>query len=141
MHASFFFFFFKSEQPRFAVTREAVTSALQQLRTYWQNNTLADRNPLVWWKEIEEQGAGRGLGLLLPVARMYLAIPASSADVERTFSSAGFLLDGRWHILPRNLEMQVIIRDWLLELESSGAENVIEHLEELFQEVFPAAPK
>lgn len=51
---------------------------------------------------------------------MYLAIPASTADLERSFASAAFLLEGRWRLKPRNLEMQVIIRDWLLELERHG---------------------
>jgi len=46
-------------------------------------------DPLSWWPQ---QAA---LGTLFDVARMYLAIPASTADDERVFSSAGFTLNAR----------------------------------------------
>lgn len=68
---------------------------------------------LLWWSE------QHGLELVSPVARMYLALPAASADLERSFSSAGFLLNGRWRLLVRNLEAQVVIRDYLLELQAA----------------------
>jgi len=48
---------------------------------------------------------------------MYLSYAASNGDLERSFSSAGFLNEGRWSLLPENLEMQVVIRDYLLDLE------------------------
>lgn len=46
---------------------------------------------------------------------MYLAIPASTADVERTWSSAQYLSASRHRLLPKNLERQMVIRDWILE--------------------------
>lgn len=52
---------------------------------------------------------------LAPLARMYLAIPASSADLERAFSSAGFLNTCRESLSTETLEMQVVLRDWILE--------------------------
>lgn len=68
---------------------------------------------------------------------MYFAVPASTADLERSFSSTGFILDGRWRLLPRNLEMQVVIRDWLLELQLSGENAMFAELEQLFASLFP----
>ena len=62
--------------------------------------------------------------MLSPVARMYLALPASSADLERSFSSAGFILEGRQRLLVRNLETQAVVRDYLVELERSHSKEV-----------------
>ncbi len=60
---------------------------------------------------------------LAPLARMYLAIPGSSATSESAFSSAGFLLDGRERLTTEHLEMQLIIRDQLAEWKQlSGAD-------------------
>src|SRR5271154_1541343 len=74
--------------------------------------------PLEWWhRHLASPQFGGTLHLLAPLARMYLALPASSADLERSFSSAGFILEGRHRLLVRNLEAQVVIRDYLLELE------------------------
>ena len=68
-----------------------------------------DTNALTWWR-------GRGaIAVLCPLARMYLAIPASTADVERTWSSAQYLSVSRHRLLPMNLERQMVIRDWILE--------------------------
>ena len=62
--------------------------------------------------------------MLSPVARMYLALPAASADLERSFSSAGFILEGRQRLLVRNLETQAVVRDYLVELERSHTKEV-----------------
>ena len=43
-------------------------------------------DPLVWWPSHPE------LSSLIPLAKMLLAIPASTADDEKTFSSAGITL-------------------------------------------------
>ncbi len=45
-------------------------------------------DPLKWFPTQRDQ-----LGILFPLAKMLLAIPATSADNERAFSSAGFTLD------------------------------------------------
>jgi hypothetical protein len=50
----------------------------------------ADTDPLRWWPCQREQ-----LGTLFPLVKMLLAVPATSADNERAFSSAGFTLDIR----------------------------------------------
>lgn len=80
-----------------------------------QNKAQLDRDttdPFYWW---QDQGLGAIL-VLCPLARMYLAIPASTADVERTWSSAQYLSVSRHSLLPKNLERQMVIRDWILEL-------------------------
>ena len=48
-------------------------------------------DPLVWWPDPAHQN----LGALFPLVRMLLAIPASSAEDERAFSSAGVTLSPR----------------------------------------------
>jgi hypothetical protein len=48
-----------------------------------------NKDPLEWWPQHAELGAIHSL------ARMFLAIPATSADDERVFSSAGFTLNQR----------------------------------------------
>jgi hypothetical protein len=69
---------------------------------------------------------------------MYLAIPASSADLERTFSSAGFLNEGRESLLPGTLEMQVVLRDWLLEVDDGDKDRLIEECEHLIAALMEA---
>ena len=54
--------------------------------------TMLDRldeaiNPFEWWP------LQSNLSVLFPLAKMLLAIPASTSEDERTFSSAGFTLD------------------------------------------------
>ncbi len=46
-------------------------------------------NPLIWWPSHPEYT------ILYPVAKMLLQIPAASAENERSFSSASFLLNER----------------------------------------------
>ena len=48
-----------------------------------------DTDPLSWWPK---QAL---LASIFPLAKMLLAIPASSAEPERSFSSASFTLDQR----------------------------------------------
>lgn len=46
-------------------------------------------DPLLWWPSNDD------LKPLFPLAKMLLAIPCSSADSERSFSSAGFTMGVR----------------------------------------------
>lgn len=46
----------------------------------------ADADPLLFWPQ------NAALGALFPLAKLLFAIPASSADNERAFSSAGFTM-------------------------------------------------
>jgi hypothetical protein len=49
-----------------------------------------ETNPLEWWPTQQED-----LARIFSLAKMYLQIPASSAENERSFSSASFILDTR----------------------------------------------
>jgi hypothetical protein len=53
------------------------------------DDTDVDFDPLIWWPSHPEYT------LLYPVAKMLLQIPLSSAENERSFSSASFVLDQR----------------------------------------------
>lgn len=48
-----------------------------------------DLDPLLWWPQHPR------LAGLFPLAKMLFAIPAATAEDERSFSSAGFTLDQR----------------------------------------------
>jgi hypothetical protein len=92
--------------------RGTLKSALDALFNYFDTkaNELQDADPVAFWKEVKGSAE-----CLKPLARMMLAIPASSASVERAFSSAGILTDGRERLVPETLEQLAIIRDLLLE--------------------------
>ena len=66
-------------------------AALHCLNLAWTQLDKAgkDENPLAWWP------AHPRLAALINYAKMLFAIPASSADNERAFSSAGFTMDSR----------------------------------------------
>ena len=66
--------------------RSMADAALLLARSQLDEADAAD-DPLVWWPSHSE------LSILFPVAKMLLAIPASTAEDERSFSSAGFTLD------------------------------------------------
>jgi hypothetical protein len=104
-------------QDEFSPDRDILSAALRRLRARFEEmGGQPCASPLLWWQERIQQ-SGHTLALLGPVARMYLALPGSSADLERSFSSAGFILEGRFRLLPRNLEAQAVIRDYLLYAE------------------------
>jgi hypothetical protein len=99
-----------------AFEQEYFSVCLRRLRSLFEQQPGVAGDPLVWWKNgLRDPRLGHILSPLAPLARMYLSMPASSADLERSFSSASFLLDHRWRLTPMNLETQVVIRDWLLE--------------------------
>jgi hypothetical protein len=86
-----------------------------------------DTDAVAWWRENATAGLGV-LSTLAPLAQMYLAIPASSTGLERTFSSAAFLNTGRERLLPENLDAQVVIHGWILSLTRVGDIDVIARL-------------
>lgn len=67
-----------------AMSRISLQTARAEL-----DNATADEDPLLWWPLHPEFTS------LYSVAKMYLQIPASSAENERSFSSASFILDPR----------------------------------------------
>lgn len=65
-----------------------------------------DENPLPWWKKYN-----RHLPKLSLLARQIFSIPATSAAVERQFSSAGIIFnDRRTRLSGENLENIILIR-------------------------------
>jgi hypothetical protein len=75
-----------------------------QLARELLNGAAADVDPLQWWPQQQH------LASLFPLVKMMLAVPASSADNERSFSSASYTLG---------------IRRTRLELETFRAEHRI----------------
>lgn len=110
----------KAEQV-LVMSEDLLTAHLKQLRHFWETNHLQlqvdGRDAFAWWQtNLRHPQRVLILACLAPLAKMYLAFPASSADLERSFSSAGFILEGRERLQVRFLEEQVVIRDYLLML-------------------------
>jgi hypothetical protein len=93
-------------------------------------NAAKNKPSTVWWKELP---ATSQHVFLAPLARMYLSIPATSASAESAFSSTGFLLEGRERLTTEHLEMQMIIRDKLIEWRSLSAAELAVELEKLWR--------
>jgi hypothetical protein len=66
----------------------AARNAIEQARDDLDEEQ-PEQDPLVWWPRQVH------LGVLFPLAKMLFAIPDSSAEDERVFSSAGFTLNQR----------------------------------------------
>jgi hypothetical protein len=67
-------------------------------------------DPLVWWKSVMDTP----FALLCPIARMVLAIPATSAAVERAFSNVAYVVDNRPRLSAARAEMFCAIRSYLM---------------------------
>lgn len=78
-------------------------------------------NPLAWWRE--RQGA---LPIMSNLARWFLCIAISAAEVERLFSRAGFMLTSRRNSLGGEKEEMFllasynIVRQWKAEQKLGG---------------------
>jgi hypothetical protein len=66
---------------------------------------------LAWWKKHAAQY--ETMKILAPLARMMLAIPASSASVERAFSNVSYACDGRNGLSAVRAEQYSVIREYL----------------------------
>ena len=64
----------------------AAAAGVLQLARELLNGAATDVDPLRWWPQQHH------LASLFPLAKMLLAIPASSADNERSFSSASYTM-------------------------------------------------
>ncbi|KAE8736943.1 hypothetical protein FOCC_FOCC017600 [Frankliniella occidentalis] len=81
----------------------AVLSVADEVKAYLDEPLgeydKADPKPLAWWQRRADK-----FPRLVRLARRYLIIPASSAESERTFSDAGWILNKR----RKNLDMCVV---------------------------------
>lgn len=71
--------------------------------------TMSSIQPLNWW------AAHPDLASIYPLAQMLFSIPASSAEAERCFSSAGFLLDTRrTRLSTEHLRQEFRVRQYIV---------------------------
>lgn len=86
-------------------TEECRDSDEDELDRYYKTKTPhLDQDPLVWWKEYEKT-----FPTLAHLARMFLAVPASQATTERTFSTAGNIVtEKRTRLTPEHVEKLVL---------------------------------
>ena len=78
----------------------------------WTVDAMASLDPLEWWKMHNTQ-----FSIIAKLARMYLAIPASSTPSERVFSRAKLIQERQqWSLLPQRLEASVLLKHnaWML---------------------------
>lgn len=113
---------------------ETLSNHLRNLRKSLEKNhetNMAKNKPsTLWWKDLPPTSQH---AFLAPLARMYLAIPATSASAESAFSSTGFLLDGRERLTTEHLEMQLVIRDKLIEWKELPLASLAIELEKLWK--------
>jgi hypothetical protein len=94
-----------------AESRQRVSTAPNELDLYFEiPRSATDTNPLDFWKENVEK-----FPILSQLARIYLAVPASSGSIERTFSVAGAIARARRAKMALNtLECILFYRDMVL---------------------------
>lgn len=86
-------------------------------------------DPYEYWRTVADADLTR----LKPLARALLTAPASSADSERSFSSAGYIDDPlRGAMADQGISDLVLIRDWAL---SEGVEEVLRVLRRCLEEL------
>lgn len=82
-----------------------------EIKTYLYDTAMASfsDSPLQWWKINHTR-----YPVLAKMARDYLAIPASSASSERTFSKAGLLItDRRTRLSSESIKACCLLQSWL----------------------------
>jgi hypothetical protein len=92
-----------------------------------ERRDMGDTDPYEFWRTMNDPS----LVQLKPLARAMLTPPASSADSERSFSSAGYIDDPlRGRMSDEGLSLLVLIRDWAQFLGKEGVSQAIrEYLE------------
>ena len=86
--------------------RESVESVLKK---YYLK--LEDDNLLFWSRYEEENKNSKISQALCKIARKYLTPPPTSTNVERLFSTASLISDGRPRLLPENLEKLLFLKE------------------------------
>lgn len=85
------------------------SKVLECARINMESKEFCEMSPSEFWKAFESEN-GKDISSLV---RGILSIPASTARVERVFSSTGFIEDGREQMSIDTLEMHAIIRDFM----------------------------
>ncbi len=89
-----------------ATSKGDIVYALKKLRKHFES-VESTVSPLEYWS-VYSDGAP-----LLPLVQMILAIPASSAAVERGFSSTGFIMNGRDTLSLDHVEQMAVVRNYI----------------------------
>jgi len=98
----------------FQVTQEEVILFLKRTRTVFEKNQEPlDTDPLDYWKK------QKNVQQYSSIIQMMLAIPATTAETERSFSSTGFLCDGRENMSLVEIEKSAIVRALLKKTDYS----------------------
>ena len=101
----------------FAAVKQKVNSEVQDdvesaetvLKSYYSR--LADNN-LSYWAEFEAKNKESKIcKVLCKLAKKFLTPPPTSTNVERLFSTASLISDGRPRLLPDNLEKLLFLRE------------------------------
>lgn len=83
------------------------------LKSYLSSKLEEDN--LLFWSKYEASSEGCEVKLALAsLARKYLTPTPTSTDVERLFSIAGQIVDGRERLLPENMEKLLFLRENLM---------------------------
>lgn len=90
------------------VAHRGIAAAVLPLARHLLDHLPADEEPLSWWPSQSV------LSVLFPLAKMLFAIPASSADNERAFSSASYTLGRRTRIDIANFRSEHRLRRFLV---------------------------
>lgn len=110
--------------------RTQLQGHVNALRSYFAKHSerLREANALEFWKSVRKDDP---IVALLPLARMYLSIPATSCSSESAFSSGGYLNDGRERLTVEHLEDQLVVRDQLLEWRSLDEATMLANVDRL----------
>lgn len=129
----------ESEASEVSSFRAQLIPALQHVRALFSSAQWAQKkaspppgdektvsDPFLCWRSLLHSRTD--CAVLRPVMQLLLSIPASSANFERLWSSAGFLHENRENMTPEHLMMLTVIRDWLLAVPNEAVSAVLRAL-------------
>jgi len=106
------------------IEAELVLWASEPVQVRIDAATKAINNPLLWWNN----NCGR-FPHLASVAKLYLAIQATSAPSERLFSHAGLTIaNDRANLLPENAANLIYLHDNMIQINQYRAEHGLPRL-------------
>lgn len=103
----------KSKADPMAIFEEPIDTTKDELVRYKELPPISPKSkPLEWWKLHEKE-----YPVLAQIAKIYLAIPASQATTERSFSRAGRICsEDRTSLTPKHVEQFVFSKQNYFEL-------------------------